>query len=330
MDFERLNIGVIIPTRNSMPHIQEHIQDLNEWIECVDQVVVVDSESSDGTLEYMREHLCHHNVQWLSHPPGLYQSWNAAIQQVRSKYTYIATVNDRMPFDTLACLYEEAERHQADVVVSAPNIVAESGLKEQEWPIHRFLRSCEIDAPHVVDPLELLVLNSIDLPGTLIGSSASNLYRTAALQEQPFPCDYGHAGDSAWAILSSLLRRWVVLPNLESTFWYHGGQGPSRGKGRALRARLYELAREQVAKASALATPTSPEQAHLAALQELLDLWRSGQQASLEYQAYREAKVPWVLLPSAWKSRARKNKRKHEFKTLGGSLLHQIRERYSQ
>ncbi|MDG1302301.1 MAG: glycosyltransferase, partial [Opitutae bacterium] len=117
---DKYPITVVIPTRNSMPELKAHIDSLNGWLHRVRQVVVVDSESTDGTAEYLREHLKHDCVEFLNHPPGLYQSWNAAIKLVLSEYTYIATVNDFMPFETLAQLYSEANRLAADVVVSAP------------------------------------------------------------------------------------------------------------------------------------------------------------------------------------------------------------------
>lgn len=331
-----LNISVVIPTRNAMPHIREHIEALSAWIAHVQQVVVVDSESTDGTLECIRKNLTHANVTYLNHPPGLYQSWNAAIHAAGSKYTYIATVNDFMPFSTLARLHEEAEQHQADVVVSAPTIVADPGQAIKEWPIHRFIATCSIDAPYVVEPLELLMLNLIDLPGTLIGSSASNLYRTLVLQQQSFPCDCGHAGDSAWAIVSSLRRRWLVVPNVESTFWHHGGHVRRGGGGPAVRARLCELATEQVAEARGSATLSKPEQECLIALEELLDLWLRGGQSALEHHAYGGGKIPRVLLPRAWKSwvrkraRARKHRNRLECKKRRHSLLNRVRELYSR
>jgi len=47
------------------------------------------------------------------------------------------------------------------------------------------------------------------LPHGLLGSSASNHYRTAFLQKHPFPTDFGHCGDTAWESLSLLSLRWL-------------------------------------------------------------------------------------------------------------------------
>ncbi|MDA9260659.1 glycosyltransferase [Puniceicoccaceae bacterium] len=319
-----LKLSVIIPTRNSMPHIEQHVAALNDWIGQAREVVVVDSESADGTIEYIREHLEHPDVIYLDHPPGLYQSWNAGIQCVTSQYTYIATVNDFMPFETLLRLYEAAELHEADVVVSEPKIVSTNpGREPKLWPIHRFIESCAIDEPYVISPLELLVCNSIDLPGTLIGSSASNLYRTSALQKQPFPCDYGHAGDSAWALLSSLKQKWAIVPFGKSTFWYHGG-GHASKSGRELRSKLHALAACQVEHLHRASLADEPDQSLLEGLTAFSVLWAQREASVAEYQKYRKGGIPWVLLPWAWRCRRRKNLSKQKLDRHVQQLLQSL------
>lgn len=304
-----------------MPHIEEHVRDLNEWIDRVEQVIVVDSESTDGTPEHIREHLRHSNVIYIDHPPGLYQSWNTAIRAGNCKYTYIATVNDRMPFDTLVRLHEEAERHEADVVVSAPQIVSDSGVVPKQWPIHRFTAVVQPVESYRLRPLELLVWNSIDLPGTLIGSSASNLYRTSVLQEQAFPCDYGHAGDSAWALLNSLNRKWIIVPDVKSTFWSHGGSNSSGSDGRALRAQLHRLAALQLNRLVESESPSSRDLQVADGLIRLSELRERREAAVIGYHACRKGRIPWVLLPKGWKLRAQKNRIGRELDQLLEALL---------
>lgn len=304
-----LDIGVVVPTRNSMPHIRDHVEVLNQWIGRVKEVVVVDSQSVDGTVDYIREHLLHSNLVIVDHPPGLYESWNAGISKIQSKYTYIATVNDYMPWETLVRLYSEAERLAADVVVSAPEIVYEdSTSKHRKWPIHSFLEKSVPKETYLFQPLELLAWNSIDLPGTLIGSSASNLYRSVALQENPFPYDYGHAGDSAWAVAQALSLRWAVVPDVASNFQCHAGKGSGRGPGRRLRAQLYALSCGQVECAEGELATAGVEAEILNALRYLFRLWERKEQAVSGYQAYRKRRVPWVIFPRAWMLRSSKNR----------------------
>jgi hypothetical protein len=306
---EKYSITVVIPTRNSMPELEAHVHALNEWLHRVGQVIVVDSDSSDGTLEYLQENLKHECVEFLNHPPGLYESWNAAIKRAGSKYTYIATVNDYMPWETLVRLYSEAERLAADVVVSAPEIVYEdSTSKHRKWPIHSFLEKSVPKETYLFQPLELLAWNSIDLPGTLIGSSASNLYRSVALQENPFPYDYGHAGDSAWAVAQALSLRWAFVPDVASNFQCHAGKGSGRGQGRRLRAQLYALSCRQFECAEGELATAGVEAEILSALRYLFRLWERKEQAVSGYQAYRKRRVPWVIFPRAWMLRSSKNR----------------------
>lgn len=305
-----------------MPYIQKHITALNEWIGRVQEVVVVDSESTDGTIEYIKAHLSHINVVYLDHPPGLYESWNAAIQQVSSQYTYIATINDNMPFETLLSLYKAAENYGADVVLSEPTIFSPRGSrKPKQWPIHRFVQSHELAEPYVISPLELLVWNSIGLPGTLIGSSASNLYRTSALHEQPFPYDYGHAGDSAWALLSMISKKWVFVPFGRSTFLHHGGE--CRNKlGRSLRKKLHLLASLQAEHISEKLVDDADAAEVFSALTKLSICREQREELVLEYNKYRSGRFPWFLLPRVWMLRARKQRSNREIDLHIDSLLH--------
>ena len=324
-----LDIGVVVPTKNSMPHVRDHVEALNQWIGRVKEVVVVDSQSEDGTVDYIREHLCHSNLVIIDHPPGLYQSWNAGISKIQSEYTYIATVNDFMPFESLVHLYSEAERLAADVAVSAPKIVLEDpSQKHRKWPIHRFLELSAKKETYVLQPLELLVWNSVELPGTLIGSSASNLYRTDSLQQSPFPCDYGHAGDSAWAVGGALANRWVVVPDVTSKFWHHGGQNNSSGHGRRLRAQLHALSAGQTERARDSLVVSDAESGILDGLKLLTGLWSQKEEAVLGYQAYRKRRIPWVFFPQAWVLRSSKNRSDLEIRKQVQHLLQAIGDLY--
>jgi glycosyltransferase involved in cell wall biosynthesis len=57
---------------------------LRSWLDLAQEVVVVDSESSDGTVEFLQSELRHPNLRFLSHPPGLYQSWNFGIRNLNT------------------------------------------------------------------------------------------------------------------------------------------------------------------------------------------------------------------------------------------------------
>src|SRR5207248_6943191 len=49
----RLPIGVVVPTRNSASLAPEHLETMRPWLDQVEQVVVVDSFSKDGTVQLL-------------------------------------------------------------------------------------------------------------------------------------------------------------------------------------------------------------------------------------------------------------------------------------
>src|ERR1035437_2645280 len=89
-----LPIGVVIPTKNSMKYLLGHLENLSTWIDLAEQVVVVDSFSKDGTVDYLKKHLRHPQIKFIDHPPGLYASWNFGISHIASEFCYISTVGD--------------------------------------------------------------------------------------------------------------------------------------------------------------------------------------------------------------------------------------------
>src|SRR3954465_10193491 len=132
-----LPITILLPTRNSMTLLPEHIENLQPLLPKVEAVIQVDSESSDGTVEFVRERVRHPNFRFLDHPPGLYQSWNFGVQQVQTPYVYVSTVGDTMAPEGLTRLRDAIERLGADVLVSVPRFMGADGKPaEIFWPAH--------------------------------------------------------------------------------------------------------------------------------------------------------------------------------------------------
>ena len=61
-----LPISVLIPTRNSMSLLPGHVESLREWIDLAQEVVVVDSDSTDGTVEFVKRELTNPNIRFLT------------------------------------------------------------------------------------------------------------------------------------------------------------------------------------------------------------------------------------------------------------------------
>jgi len=299
-----LPISVIIPTMNCIAEIPEHIKALNRWITEVNEVIVIDSESNDGTMECLKQDLTHPNITFINHPPGLYQSWNAAIQVAKSKYVYVATVSDKIAFTTLEKLYQTAESSNADAVLSAPNIISPDGKKlNKKWPLHRFIESRGLTEPYCPTHLERLIHNTINLPGTLIGSSASNLYKTETLQTTPFPLDCGNTGDSAWAIQQSLMGVWMIIPNLQSKFVFHSNRGIPADIRQKIKESCYKQAAKTWNEFFEQDNNRNKYQDILPLIKQLHRLWSEKSPISQRLKQQKKKSWPWFLSLVAWKLR---------------------------
>ena len=219
---QKLPISVICPVRNCRVALPEHAAHLRMLAPLVKEILVVDSQSTDGTAEYLREALTGIGARFLDHPPGLYPSWNYGISQATQPYLTVATVGDPLPASSLVRLHETMEKFHADVVISAPSFIGSDGQPfDFKWPIHEFLEISGLQDAMVIPPKIWMLFTFFHLPSSLLSSSAGNLYRTGFLQNHPFPSTYGHAGDSMWALEMGMKTRWVIDPKVKSYFWLH-------------------------------------------------------------------------------------------------------------
>lgn len=217
-----LPISVLVPTRNSMSLLPKHLEAMSAWLDLVEEVVAVDSHSTDGTLECLQSQLKHPATRVLTHPPGLYQSWNFGIAQCRAKYIYISTVGETITREGLEKLLAAAETFSADVAISPPRMVKMSGEPKQKiWPIHTLIEALHLEAPMVLEPHAVRLFATANLLRGILGSSASNLYRAKIIQQSPFRTDFGTAGDLAWGLEHSAKIRLAVVPQSFSTFVFH-------------------------------------------------------------------------------------------------------------
>lgn len=238
-------LSVIIPTRNSRRLIEPHLDAMREWLPHVGEIIVVDSFSEDGTMELLREKCDFPHTQFLSHPPGLYASWNSAIRQATRPYLHVATSGDAITRDELEYLIQTAEATQTDVVSSCPNFFEEDGrpLRNQRWPIHDVLDAHPNDEVVLMSgpQLAILALTHCSPPfryDSWLGSSASNVYRTAVLQAHPFREDAGHGADTYFGIENALKLKAAFCRRRCGRFILHG---PSGGAQKQDRQRLFAV-----------------------------------------------------------------------------------------
>ncbi|HZM02943.1 MAG TPA: glycosyltransferase family 2 protein [Candidatus Saccharimonadales bacterium] len=319
----RLPISVLIPTRNCAPFLKSHFASLDHWISRVQEIIVVDSESKDGTVEFMQAHLQGPRVKFLTHPPGLYQSWNFGIQNASAKYIYISTVGDFITARGLEHLYEIAEKFQSDVVISKPNFMDAGGqpTASDHWPIDEILQRLGVLEPILLSTAEQFLFAVTNTYGALLGSSASNLYRTGCLQQRPFPVEFGTAGDQAWGILNIFEVTIAVTPERISSFRKHEKSYPSSEYHvDSLPLKLSCLHQGVIAQQRTHNPRLQPvlDSVQWDELQKMLKTSAVGQE---KLERTRDGKVPWFVRPEAWSARRSRNRAQKRVADIIGTVL---------
>ncbi len=301
-------ISVIIPSFNCASLVPAHLESLRPWIHLASEVVVVDSHSEDGTIELLREGIKHPQVRFLDHPRGLYQSWNFGIQQARGDYIYISTVGDSITGEGIEQLLAAAVKLDADVVISKPRFIDEQGqpASEARWPIADVLERLPVTEPTLITASQRLIIALTNGCSAILGSSASDLYRASFLKARPFPIEYGTAGDAGWGIEHIFDVKIGVIRGQFSTFRFHEkAYSPDMYRVDSLPQQFFQLARKVIRQRQ-----DDPRvKAVLDDLQwELLE--PALQDASVAHnrlEEIRDGLIPWILVPEAWRSRARRN-----------------------
>jgi glycosyltransferase involved in cell wall biosynthesis len=209
------SISVVLPTYNCRSLLVRHLHSMQAWLDVVHEVIVVDSRSTDGTLEAIRQELRHPNLRIIERDRGLYQSWNEGIAATTGDWVYISTAGDTITREHLLHLRDLGERLAADVVVSPPYFVHEDGRPRV------LLESFGQGAPLAIQPEATQILAFQFCPQAILGSSAADLYRGNHLRARPFPTEYGVVGDTAWIMRYGHETRLALTPTQGSAFCIH-------------------------------------------------------------------------------------------------------------
>lgn len=256
----KLPITAIIPVFNCGHRMQDHMEKSMEWLPEVAEIVVVDSNSADDTLAIIKQCAGHLNPRIISHPPGLYASWNRGVAEAACPFVYFSTVGDYITLEGLEKLLHTMQELRADVVISPPEFTFESTdlqrkYKGRTWPIHDIIARLKLNEPELMDPELLYDFILVYLDMAILGSSASNLYRSSMLKEKPFSDAFHSVGDSAWMIEHNFEIRTAIYPETFSTYLFHkkdwdqdeGAGKRSQALRRKLAYRAHTISLEQAA-----------------------------------------------------------------------------------
>lgn len=301
-------LSVVLPTLNCRHLLGDHIESMRPWMHLAEEIIVVDSHSDDGTVELIHEKLNHPCVKMYQRPRGLYQAWNFGISQVKSEFLYVSTVGDSITHDGIDHLLETARDLDADVVISQPDFIREDGtpIAGPTWPVEHIIKTLQIAEPRVLNTITNLLFQMLCLPDAILGSSASNIYRTQLMKENPFPVEYGTVGDGAWGLANFLKCSLAVTPRRFSTFREHEKSYSQKSYHVSdLNKRLFSLLSDTVLGSIANDGKLS-EKYKTCEFHRILSLIDSRMRLQQTLEAYRRRPVHWILNPYAWRTRAKR------------------------
>jgi len=298
------SLGLVIPTYNSRRYLDRHVEGLLPWIDLVQEIVVVDSHSTDGSADFLRERLSHPNLRIEQHPPGLYASWNHGIGCLQTDYFIMSTTGDTISREGVQALLDCAERSPCDIVLSKPVFVDLEGRVHQiRWPVDEMIAGMGPGESRTFSGLEALVFAMGRPDSALLGSSASNLYRTRFFQRRPFPLDWGVAGDAGWVWQHAPEAKWGAISGAYSRFLLHPPQSDAKDRRPTANNRADQALRDAVPRWLAEGCVSTQELAAMGwerlihCLKRYLDL-----KAALD-ATRSQRNAPWFLRASNWRTR---------------------------
>lgn len=218
-------LSVIIPTYNCRKLIERHVENLIQWADLAYEIIIVDSRSNDGTLEYLKDKLIHPRIKIIERDRGLYESWNAGIACTVGKWIYISTAGDTISRGHLELLLQSGEINRADVVISPQCFVDENGDKlpaKIKIPRANIYRGLRHKLFYRVSPEGTSYFAFLGAkPNALLGSCASDLFRGDHLRSRPFPTEYESHGDTAWILRYANESTILIVNEIGSNFCIH-------------------------------------------------------------------------------------------------------------
>lgn len=318
------SIGVVIPTLNCVAEMPGHLSSIASWAPRVAEIVVVDSQSDDGTAAYIQEHLEHPRLRIYQRPRGLYAAWNHGIAELESEFTYVSTIGDSITAEGLEHLVTVAREFEADLVVSPPEfrLANEDVATDKWWPIHDMLPWLEIEEPRLLDPRPAFWL-ALYYGGSITGSSASDIYRTETLKARPFPTDAGREGDTAWGIANAFHVRIAVTPRVVSTFLFHDKPGAGSAFDVGFPHGRIKRLKGVLADGPTVARLSEGDGSDLDAVKELLALMNEyveiethKMDAKRVREGTRAEKRLWFLRPHAMRAKTKRNYHRRRLKEI--------------
>jgi glycosyltransferase involved in cell wall biosynthesis len=222
-------VSICLPTFNSRSYLPRRIESILSQTHTHWHVVNVDSGSTDGTVDLLRQAFPSEKISFYQHPRGLYQSWNFSVQKAPSDYIHMATADDYEHPNFYRSLLKVLLEEEADLVhcrcaVSGnQNEITREQVPGWHHPaMYRPGKNGKIHKPAEDFICSLLLNPSI---GPL---NCCLLNRRLFHSSGPWPDQFGGRGDWAWFLKATLASRICAMDD-ELAFWLRrAGQATSK------------------------------------------------------------------------------------------------------
>jgi glycosyltransferase involved in cell wall biosynthesis len=206
-------ISVLVPAFNCADLLESHSESLGFLRRQNIPIIWVVSPSSDKSEVVAKRIADSVGDLFYCSPDGLYHSWNFGIDKVKTLFFCISTIGDYYINDGILKMLDLLVRNNADITSRSQSV--------KSWPVHRFRKKLARFSDSVIPTDFLVSLQFRSGLDNLLGSWASIVARTATMNKQPFPTDYGNYGDTAWSFLNLPHLRFVFHNDEVSRFRFH-------------------------------------------------------------------------------------------------------------
>lgn len=224
-----VKVSILLPTRDSIRFLTERVESIRRQTMTDFEVIVVDTASTDGTLEYLRAWAKEDvRVSIHSTPPGIYRAFNHGISLAKGEYVYIATSDDTMRDNALERMVTVLDSHPECDICDTKLVQIDEQGKTLVYGDESFLDcSGHLLFDRNVEGVREVPLDFLMHCGgkTVYTSLAQILIRKTLFDKTGmFPENYGPSADYKWGMLAALNTKTYYLPEELTTWRIREGQ----------------------------------------------------------------------------------------------------------
>jgi hypothetical protein len=161
----------------------------------------------------------------------------------------------------------------------------------------------------------------MQMKGALLGSSASNIYRTAFMKRLPFPTEFGTTGDGAWGLQHAAEAVFGVVPGHFSSFLVHPAGGSDAEKKTYREAPRADLVLSDAMKSWRENGAINEQEFTCLRWPDLMAWLGSYLDAKSAFDRDRRKSLPWILNPGAWRDRLAREQASKQLQKIRREVL---------